>query len=204
MKSLLLLPIVAISLLTSCGSSVNSTPAAKTYSTHEKFVKRADYKQTYDTYRNEKALQSVNTAKTKINVSIANQRMIVSQDNTVLLDTPCTTGRAGKRTPTGTFKLYDKIADKRSNVYGTLYKNGQRVCGGHRYDKCKGVSYDKYVGSPLPYWQRLTGDGIGLHASGSVKRYPASGGCIRLQPTYAKKIFGMTKSGTTRITVTNS
>ena len=197
MKLLLLLPFVAISLLTSCGSSLTSESA------HKKFTQRKDYKSGYETYKNEDALKSVDTSKTNIQVSIANQRMIVRQDSTVILDTPCTTGRAGKRTPTGSFKLYDKQADKRSNVYGTLYKNGKRVCGGHRYDKCKGVSYDKFVGSSLPYWQRLTGDGIGLHSSGSVKRYPASGGCIRLQPAYARKIFGLTRKGTP-ITVTNS
>lgn len=199
MKLIKLLPIAAIAILTSCGSSVTSS-----LTPYEKFVQREDYKQTYDTYTNEAALKNLNRSKTRLKVSVPNQRLQVIQDNTVLIDTPCTTGRAGKRTPFGTFKLYDKIADKRSNVYGTLYKNGVRVCGGHRYDKCKGVSYDKYVGSPLPYWQRLTGDGIGLHASNSVKRYPASGGCIRLQPAYAKKIFGMTKRTGTPITVTNS
>ncbi len=197
MKLLLLLPLAAISLLTSCGSSVTSS-----LSSHEKFTQRTDYKQTYDTYSNEAALKTLDRSKTKLRVNKATQRLIVSQDDTVLLDTPCTTGRAGKRTPSGTFKLHDKIADKRSNVYGTYYRNGKRVCGGHRYEKCRGVS-GKFVGSSLPYWQRLTGDGIGLHASNSVKRYPASGGCIRLQPAYAKKIFGMTKSGTP-ITVTNS
>ncbi len=197
MKLLLLLPLAAITFLTSCGSSVTSS-----LSSHEKFIKRDDYKQTYDTYRNEAALKNIDRAQTKLKVSIPNQRMIVTQGDTVVLDTPCTTGRAGKRTPTGTFKLHDKQADKRSNVYGTIYRNGQRVCGGHRYEKCPGVS-GKFVGSSLPYWQRLTGDGIGLHASGSVKRYPASGGCIRLQPAYAKQIFGMTKNGTP-ITVTNS
>lgn len=200
MKLLLLLSLAVVSFLTSCGSSVTSTSSL---SSHEKFVKREDYKKTYDTYTNDEALKAIDKSKVKLNVNIATQRLIASQDGTVLLDTPCTTGRAGKRTPTGTFKLYDKQADKRSNVYGTLYKNGKRVCGGHRYDKCKGVSYDKYVGSSLPYWQRLTGDGIGLHLSGSVKRYPASGGCIRLMPAYAKKLFGMTKVGTP-ITVTSS
>lgn len=197
MKLFLLLPLAIITLLTSCGSSVTSS-----LSTHEKFVKRTDYKQTYDTYKNEAALANIDRSKTKLKVSVPNQRMIVMQDDVVVLDTPCTTGRAGKRTPFGTFKLHDKQADKRSNVYGTIYRNGKRVCGGHRYEKCPGVK-GKFVGSSLPYWQRLTGDGIGLHASGSVKRYPASGGCIRLQPEYARKIFGMTKSGTP-ITVTNS
>ncbi len=184
-------------LFSSCASSVTSS-----LSSHEQFVDRKDYKETYDTYTNDKALETVDKNKTSVYVSTGTQRLQLKQGATVLIDTPCTTGRAGKRTPHGTFKLHDRQATKRSNVYGTLYKNGKRVCGGHRYEKCKGVSYDKYVGSPLPYWQRLTSDGIGLHLSGSVKRYAASGGCIRLQPAYAKSIFYKTKSGT-RITVSH-
>ena len=192
MKSLLLLPLLAISLLTSCGS----------FFSHESFVNRSNYKQIYKTYENKTAQQSIDTSKTKIVINIATQRMIVSQGPTVLIDTPCTTGRLGKRTPLGTFKLYDKKAKKRSTVYGTIYRNGRRVCGGHRFERCPGVR-GTFVGSPLPYWQRLTSNGIGMHASNYVKRYPASGGCIRLQPAYAKKIFYLTKNGTP-VTVTNS
>jgi len=35
-----------------------------------------------------------------------------------------------------------------------------------------------------------------MHASNSVKRYTASGGCIRVQPSWAKLMFNKTKSGT--------
>ncbi len=195
MKYIKLSLVALCAVLASCSTS-------SSLSSYEKFSARSDYKATYDTYTNQKALDAVDRNKTSINVSIKNQRMQLKQGETVILDTPCTTGRAGKRTPYGSFKLYDRNPTKRSNIYGTLYKNGKRVCGGHRYEKCPGVSYDKYVGAPLSYWQRLTNDGIGMHASNSVKRYPASGGCIRVKPNYAKLIFNKTKSGT-RINVTN-
>jgi hypothetical protein len=55
---------------------------------------------------------------------------------------------------------------------------------------------------PLPFWQRLNSDVIGRHAPNSVKRYPTSGGCIRQQAAVAKRIFGLTKEGTS-ITVNN-
>lgn len=194
MKYLKLLLVPLSALLVSCGTT-------NSLSSYEKFSTRTDYKATSETYTNQEALATADRSKTSVNVSIKNQRMQLKQGETVLVDTPCTTGRAGKRTPTGSFKLYDRKADKRSNIYGTFYQNGKRVCGGHRYEKCPGVS-GKFVGSPLPYWQRLTSDGIGMHASNSVKRYPASGGCIRVQPTYAKLIFNKTKSGT-RINVAN-
>ena len=188
MKLLLLLSLAVISLLTSCGSSVTGS--------HETFVMRPSYKQSHETYSNKEAVRNADTSKTRVIVNIATQRMIVSQGATILIDTPCTTGRVGKRTPLGTFKLYDRVADKYSNVYGNFYKGGKLICQGHRFEKCNGISYDKYVGTPLPHWQRLTENGIGMHGSKYVKRHPASGGCIRLQPTWAKKIFGLTREGT--------
>jgi len=188
MKYIKLSLIALCAVLASCGTS-------SSLSSYEKFSAREDYKKTYDTYTNQEALAATDRSKTSVKVSVKNQRMQLKEGETVLIDTPCTTGRAGKRTPYGSFKLYDRNATKRSNVYGTIYRNGKRVCGGHRYEKCPGVS-GKYVGAPLPYWQRLTGDGIGMHASKGVKRYPASGGCIRVQPSYAKLIFNKTKSGT--------
>lgn len=195
MKYLTLLLLAACAFLTSCGTS------SSTISSHKKFVERSDYKKSYDTYQNEEALKNVDRNKTHIRVSVRDQRMLLMQGDTVLYDTPCTTGRAGKRTPYGTFRLHDRKVNKRSNVYGTIYRNGRRVCGGHRYERCRGVK-GKYVGAPLPYWQRLTGNGIGMHASRGVKRYPASGGCIRVLPTYAKSIFNKTKSGT-KIVIAN-
>ncbi len=187
---LLRLSLIALSaVLASCGTT-------NSLSSYEKFSTRSDYRDTYETFTNKELLDSADRSKTSVHVSVKNQRMQLRQEGKVLVDTPCTTGRSGKRTPYGTFKLHDRQANKRSNIYGTLYKNGKRVCGGHRYEKCRGVSYDKYVGSPLAYWQRLTGDGIGMHASKSVKRYTASGGCIRVQPSWAKLMFDKTKSGT--------
>lgn len=183
-------------LITSCGSTPTNGSAGKSkaYKSHAKFAARADYKQTYDQYINRSALAAASPASTHVIVDFSDQRMKLMQGSTVLIDAPCTTGRAGKRTPFGTFKLHDRIVNKRSTIYGTCYRNGKRVHGGDRR-KCP-VKYDKYVGAPLPYWQRLTGDGIGMHSSGSVKRFPASGGCIRLQPAIAKTVFSKTKSGT--------
>jgi hypothetical protein len=46
----------------------------------------------------------------------------------------------------------------------------------------------------MPFMQRLTWDGIALHA-GHNPGYPASHGCIRLPYAFAQKLFGMTSLG---------
>ena len=53
-----------------------------------------------------------------------------------------------------------------------------------------------YDGAPMPYMQRLTWDGIALHA-GRIPGYPASHGCIRLPKDFAKRLFAATERGVT-------
>src|SRR3546814_9593425 len=62
------------------------------------------------------------------------------------------TGMKGHRTPTGEFPVLQKRQWHRSNLYSN---------------------------APMPFMQRLTWDGIALHA-GHNPGYPARHGCIRL------------------------
>jgi len=77
------------------------------------------------------------------------------------------TGKPGKRTPTGDFTILQKRVFHRSNLYSN---------------------------APMPYMQRLTWDGIALHA-GHNPGYPASHGCIRLPREFAMLLFGVTRMG---------
>jgi lipoprotein-anchoring transpeptidase ErfK/SrfK len=78
------------------------------------------------------------------------------------------TGMPGYDTPTGSFPILQKKVHHISNLY--------------------------YV--PMPFMQRLTDDGIALHA-GRIPGYPASHGCIRLPPEFAKLLYAETKLGMT-------
>src|SRR5690606_23841451 len=53
-----------------------------------------------------------------------------------------------------------------------------------------------YSNAPMPFMQRLTWDGIALHA-GNLPGYPASHGCIRLPLAFAKLLYGVTRLGLT-------
>ena len=50
----------------------------------------------------------------------------------------------------------------------------------------------------MPYMQRLTWDGIAMHA-GRLPGYPASHGCVRLPVDFAEKLYAVTTDGTTVI-----
>ncbi len=210
MNRILFLLITAFSLLAfSCSKMPNmskipglsrfyppeETAEDKANALYTEFTQKEGYPKFSESFKNEELLALATNVNTSVTIDLSDQRAMLLVDESVALDIPCCTGRSGKRTPTGTFPIMEKIVQKRSNIYGKLY-NGSRVVYGGDRRKYTGSS-TKFVGTSLPYWMRLTGDGIGLHYSKSVKRYPASGGCIRMPMEGIKTIFSKVKRGTT-------
>ena len=104
----------------------------------------------------------------RIVVSLSQQKAFVYKAGALLAASPVSTGRRGHETPTGTFPILEKQVHHRSNIYSN---------------------------APMPFMQRLTAYGIALHA-GHLPGYPASHGCIRLPWGFAKRLYGLTGSGT--------
>ena len=100
-------------------------------------------------------------------VSLPLQRLYVYRGGTLIGVSTVSTGREGHETPTGTFN----ILQKRREHYSNLYDN-----------------------APMPFMQRLTWDGIALHA-GELPGRPASHGCIRLPTAFARHLFAATELG---------
>lgn len=162
---------------------------------HLQFANRPDYRKTHDVYRNEEVLKKADSSNTRVKIDLSNQRaqLLVGEKQEVALDLPCSTGKAGKRTPAGNFAIKKKVAAKRSNIFGRYYRGGRVVYGGDRRRYHGG---GRFVGSPLPYWMRLTDSGIGMHYSAGVRRYPCSNGCIRMPRDEVRTIFAKTRVGT--------
>ncbi|MGV3482467.1 MAG: L,D-transpeptidase family protein [Sphingobium sp.] len=102
-----------------------------------------------------------------IGISIALQRIYVYRGDTLIGVSAISTGKPGKETPLGDFRILQKAKWHRSNLYSN---------------------------APMPFMQRLTWDGIALHA-GWNPGYPASHGCIRLPFAFARALFDMTALG---------
>lgn len=101
-------------------------------------------------------------------VSIPEQRAHVYRNGIRIGVSTCSTGRTGHDTPTGVFTILQKDRDHRSSTYG---------------------------GAPMPNMNRLTWDGIALHA-GNLPGYPASHGCVRLPVAFSERLFRVTHVGT--------
>jgi lipoprotein-anchoring transpeptidase ErfK/SrfK len=108
------------------------------------------------------------------------------------------TGVPGHRTPAGTFRIQEKKVDKDSNIWGRVEDAaGETVIGDARNGREKIPAGGRFVGARMPYWMRLTGDGIGMH-KGPIPNpgSPASHGCIRLPGGMAEILFSEVSIGT--------
>lgn len=137
-----------------------------------------------------------------VNIDLSEQKAFLFKNGENVGWTYVATGRSGFSTPTGTFRIMEKIADKHSNRYGRIVDRSGNVVNGNA---TAGVSRIppgcRFVGAPMPYWMRITGYGVGLHA-GPIPRpgYTASHGCIRLPRDMAETIYDHANVGT-RVTI---
>jgi len=102
-------------------------------------------------------------------VNLKTQRAVLYRNGVPIGASTISTGKAGHETPTGIFTILQKEIKHRSS---------------------------KYDSAPMPYMERLTWYGVALHA-GHLPGYPASHGCIRMPPGFAKLLYGSTKLGMT-------
>jgi hypothetical protein len=102
-------------------------------------------------------------------VSLTEQRAYVYRNGILIAVSTVSTGRKGYETPTGVFTILQKDRD--------------------HYSK-------KYDNAPMPYQERLTWDGVALHAGG-LPGYPESHGCVHLPTKFAELLFGATNMGMT-------
>jgi lipoprotein-anchoring transpeptidase ErfK/SrfK len=130
-----------------------------------------------------------NPANVKVKVSLARQNIYVMEGDRVLMAVATTVGTPEKPTPKGTFKVYNKIENKRSNTYGFRVQ-GDRVIPAKSSDNIKG----RYVGYPMGYWVEFK-PAYGFH-QGYVHPRPRSHGCLRLKGEAAAKFYALVRIGT--------
>jgi L,D-transpeptidase catalytic domain len=102
-------------------------------------------------------------------ISIIEQRAYLYRNGLLMGVSTVSTGKKGKETPTGVFTILQKNKDHKSSLYDD---------------------------APMPFMQRLTWDGIALHA-GKLPGYPASHGCVRLPYEFARLLFETSNFGMT-------
>ena len=105
----------------------------QTYTSYTEFKKNVNLRKSFAIYQDKKLLSRANGKNTQLKIDISEQRTRLYVDGKVALCSPCTTGAKRKlepntgiirnqSTPKGTFKIKEKIADKRSTIFGKMYR----------------------------------------------------------------------------------
>ena len=108
----------------------------------------------------------------KIVVDLTKQVAYAYENGHIVFSGNVSTGRPGRRTPVGHFRVLEKDIDHVSSKY-------PRPNGGAR----------------MNYMLRLTNYGVAMHL-GYVPNYPASHGCIRMENGFAQKMYYWAPVGT--------
>jgi len=108
-------------------------------------------------------------------VSLPHQIVHVFRNGLAIAASTCSSGARGHSTPTGVFIILQKHKDH----YSSTYNN-----------------------APMPNMQRLTWQGVALHA-GHLPGYPASHGCVRLPVRFSELLYSVTQHGTPVIIADN-
>jgi hypothetical protein len=99
-------------------------------------------------------------------IDLTQQKAQLIEQERVIWESVASTGREGKATPPGIYK----ITDKHEKWISTIYK----------------IS--------MPYFQRFSHSALGIHA-GPLPGYPGSAGCVRLPQESSKELFSLTTIG---------
>ena len=111
-----------------------------------------------------------------VSVSLDEQLAYTYRNGILIGIATVSSGKPGHGTPTGVFTTTLKDAKHHSS---------------------------KYNNASMPYTQRITNDGVALHAGG-LPGYPSSHGCVHLPSEYARLLFNESPLGMTVVITTKS
>jgi L,D-transpeptidase catalytic domain len=109
-------------------------------------------------------------------VNLQAQRAYVYRNGVRIAATTVSSGKPGHKTPTGVFTILQKDRRHRSS---------------------------KYNNASMPFMQRLTWDGVALHAGG-LPGFPSSHGCVHLPLVFSEKLFDVTPMGMTVVVTSDA
>jgi len=130
-----------------------------------------------------------------IEINLTSQAAVFFKNRVEVGRSAISSGRAGYKTPAGSFRILDKNVDHVSSLYGDYVDaNGDVVVANVSSNRDPRPAGTKFRGSPMPYFMRICG-GVGMHA-GYLPGYPASHGCIRMPRGAAQCFFENVPVGT--------
>jgi lipoprotein-anchoring transpeptidase ErfK/SrfK len=133
-------------------------------------------------------LEQVTPENSRVRVSLAKQRAYLLLGDEIVIDSPISSGKRARMTPSGSFHVLEKDMAHHSSLYGDFRDASGRVVRSgvsSRIDSAPSGTH--FVGAEMKCFMRLTDEGVGMHV-GILPGYPASHGCVRM-PSQAAEMF---------------
>ncbi len=135
----------------------------------------------------------------RIDISLASSTaQLLAGEGLVLAEMDVSPGVPGHPTPAGTYRVTEKLPLKRSNLYGQYVRPDTREVVVARAWEHKGPRPDGtvYQGIAMPFWLRITDDGVGIHVGGFNRGQPSSHGCVRCPEEPQRFVWEKCRVGT--------
>lgn len=193
----LLLVASAASLLTSCGSIRGGASQTQYMEAFDQgsVPQNATYNSDTVSYWDGAGL----SGPASVVIDLSDQRAYFYKGSTLAGVSSLSTGDEGHATTTGRFKITEKDADHRSNLYGDFVDSaGNVVVRDVTAGKDIPPPGTRFLGSDMQHFMRFNG-GTGMH-KGYLPGYAASHGCVRM-PAHMAEIFYHNVSVGTPVTV---
>lgn len=131
----------------------------------------------------------------RLEVHLDENKLYGYQGDRLVAETLVSHGRAGHETPPGAYTVLDKDPEHKSSEYGSWVRADGTTVSNQAKAGDDAPAGTHYEAAPMPWFLRLTGDGVGLHA-GFVTGTPLSHGCIRLPLLFAQELYPLVAVGT--------
>jgi lipoprotein-anchoring transpeptidase ErfK/SrfK len=131
---------------------------------------------------------------TAVVINLTEQTAYLLEDGQVAFISPIASGKEGRDTPTGSFRIISKDLNHQSRSYGLVGDFHGRIInpnatpGSHVPPGCH------YIPAPMPYFMEFR-NCVGMHA-GYLPGHPASHGCVRMPRDMAAEFFTRVRIGT--------
>jgi lipoprotein-anchoring transpeptidase ErfK/SrfK len=127
-------------------------------------------------------------------INLTQQAAYLLQDHQVVLQSPISSGRDGRRTPTGHFRVLAKDVSHKSGSFGMVVDASGRAVNSNATPSSFVPPSCRYVPAPMPYFVEFAPK-VGMHA-GYLPGVPASHGCVRMPRDLAAEFFAAIPVGT--------
>src|SRR5580698_6258265 len=135
-----------------------------------------------------------NAQQTGVVIDLTEQAAYLFEGGRVVLISPIASGKEGRGTPTGTFRIISKDSNHQSGSFGLVLDSYGRIVDANATPASHVPPGCHYEPAPMPYFMEFS-KYVGMHA-GYLPGYPASHGCVRMPKDLAAEFFARVQIGT--------